>query len=185
MAENGLNSKLEGRGDFLKDATELAISYLDQSTEGFFLMVEGSQIDWEGHAHNGQGIIEEVKDFDLAVGAALDFAEIDGETLVIVTADHETGGFALAPTAKDSSWQYNEINPTFYKGADDPSMSYAAHTTTLIPVLAYGPRAELFQGFYQNNDIFHKIMSATSWNRVIKPGTNTMPANINRFEETK
>jgi alkaline phosphatase len=173
MAENGLKSKLEGRDDFLLDATELALSYLQDSDEGFFLMVEGSQIDWEGHAHNGKGIIEEVKDFDKAVGAALDFAEVDGETLVIVTADHETGGFALAPTAKDSSWQYNDIHPTFYKGADDPAMSYAAHTTTLIPVLAYGPGSELFQGFYQNNDIFHKIMQATNWNITeIRQNTN-------------
>jgi len=184
MAENGLKSKLEGRDDFLLDATELALSYLQDSEEGFFLMVEGSQIDWEGHAHNGKGIIEEVKDFDKAVGVALDFAEVDGETLVIVTADHETGGFALAPTAKDSSWQYNDIHPTFYKGADDPAMSYAAHTTTLIPVLAYGPGSDLFQGFYQNNDIFHKIMKATNWN-ITEIRKNTNPDALQHIYKEK
>lgn len=161
LAENGLPSKLEGRGDFLKDATTSALNYLSNSKDGFFLMVEGSQIDWEGHAANAEGIIQEVRDFDKAIGAALDFAEKDGNTLVIVTADHETGGFALCPAQKDGEWQYNDIQPEFYKGATD--LSYAAHTTTLIPVLAYGPGSASFAGIYQNTDIFHKIMAATGW----------------------
>ena len=161
LADNGLPSKLEGRDDFLTDATIAALSYLSTSKDGFFLMVEGSQIDWEGHAANADGIIQEVRDFDKAIGAALDFAERDGETLVIVTADHETGGFALSPGQKDGAWQYNDIQPEFYKGATD--LSYAAHTTTLIPVLAYGPRSVDFAGIYQNTGIFHKIMAATGW----------------------
>ena len=176
LAQDGLDSKLDGRGDFLRDATDLALTYLSKSDGGFFLMVEGSQIDWEGHDMNAEGIIEEVKDFDKAIGEALDFAEVDGNTLVIVTADHETGGFALSPGLKDGQWQYNDIQPTFYKGADDPSTSYAAHTTTLIPVFAYGPGAELFMGIYENTGIFHKIMQATGW----KDGTvNTFEKKIN------
>ena len=161
LAPNGLPSKLDGRDDFLVNATNLAIKYLSKSSNGFFLMVEGSQIDWEGHAANAQGIIEEVRDFDKAVGAAIDFAEVDGETLVIVTADHETGGFALAPAIKDSAWSHNEISPKFYEGAKD--LSYAAHTATLIPVLAYGPNSATFGGIYQNTDIFHKIVELTGW----------------------
>lgn len=176
LAQDGLKSKLDGRDDFLTDATKMATTYLDKTDKGFFLMVEGSQIDWEGHAHNGEGIIEEVKDFDKAIGAALDFAKEDGETLVIVTADHETGGFALAPHAKDGKWQYNDINPTFYKGADDPNMRFAAHTTTLIPVFAYGPQAINFAGIYQNNDIYHKIMAVTGWSEVVNNKSNTAPA---------
>ena len=94
-------------------------------------------------------------------------------TLVIVTADHETGGFALAPKAKeDGNWDYNTIDPQFYKGADDPKMSYAAHTTTLIPVFAYGPGSELFGGVYQNTDIFHKIMELTQWNKILTLQSN-------------
>lgn len=161
LAEDGLPSKLDGRDDFLVDATNLGLKYLSQSANGFFLMVEGSQIDWEGHAANAQGIIEEVRDFDKAVGAALDFAELNGETLVIVTADHETGGFALAPAVKDNEWVHNEIEPKFYEGAKD--LSYAAHTATLIPVLAYGPQASIFGGIYQNTDIFRKIVQLTGW----------------------
>lgn len=183
LADDGLKSKLEGRNDFLMNATQMATEYLSKTDKGFFLMVEGSQIDWEGHAHNGQGIIEEVKDFDKAIGAALDFAKEDGETLVIVTADHETGGFALAPQAKDSSWQYNDIHPTFYKGADDPAMRYAAHTTTLIPVFAYGPQSYNFAGIYQNNDIYHKIMAVTGWNKVVNNKDNTAPAQRNGLYE--
>ena len=161
VADGGLKSKLEGRDDFLTDATNLGLKYLSQSKDGFFLMVEGSQIDWEGHALNAEGIIAEVKDFDKTVGAALDFAKKDGETLVIVTADHETGGFSLSPGIKDSTWQYNDIQPSFYAGAD--GASYAAHTTTLIPVLAYGPNAQVFSGIYQNSDIFHKLLEVTGW----------------------
>lgn len=181
LAQDGLDSKLDGRGDFLKDATDLALKYLSKWEEGFFLMVEGSQIDWEGHAMNAEGIIEEVKDFDKAIGEALDFAEVDGNTLVIVTADHETGGFALSPKLKDGAWQYNEIDPTFYKGADDPTAAYAAHTTTLIPVFAYGPGAELFMGIYENTGIFHKIMQATGWIDGYKPIDNgTRKPNIQK-----
>ncbi|MCG8575208.1 MAG: alkaline phosphatase [Flavobacteriales bacterium] len=161
LAQGGLPSKLEGRDNYLKEATEMAIEFLSKKEGGFFLMVEGSQIDWEGHAANAHGIIEEVKDFDQAIGAALDFAEKDGETLVIVTADHETGGFALAPDIQDNHWKYDTIVGQFYEGAK--SLSYAAHTTTLIPVYAYGPSSASFGGFYQNNDIFHKIMEAAKW----------------------
>jgi len=167
LSSGGLKSKLEGRGDFLMNATSLGLSYLEKSDKGFFLMIEGSQIDWEGHAANSNGIIQEVRDFDKAVGVAYDFAQRNGETLVIVTADHETGGYALSPGSGEDGWEYNNIQPTFYEGAT--SQSYAAHTTTLIPVLAYGPRSNSFAGFYQNSDIYHRIMNATGWNLSVAP----------------
>lgn len=163
LAQNGLDSKLNGRGDFLIEATKMAIAYLSQAEEGFFLMVEGSQIDWEGHDTNAKGIIEEVKDFDKAIGAALDFAEKDGHTLVIVTADHETGGFSLSPRVVDGDYDYNTIDPQFYKGADADNVPYAAHTTTLIPVFAYGPGAHHFTGIYDNTEIYHRILAVTKW----------------------
>lgn len=175
LAPDGMPSKLDGRDDFLVDATNLALKYLSKSSNGFFLMVEGSQIDWEGHAANAEGIIQEVRDFDKAVGAAFDFAEVDGETLVIVTADHETGGFALAPAVKDSAWVHDEIDPKFYAGARD--LSYAAHTATLIPVLAYGPGSSTFGGIYQNTDIFHKIVELTGWQRTESIKTKHMNTN--------
>ena len=161
LADKGLPSKLEGRGDFLPNATKLALDYLSKSKDGFFLMVEGSQIDWEGHASNVQGVVQEVRDFDKALGAALDFAEKDGQTLVVVTADHETGGFALSPMQVRKQWQYDNIQGSFYQ--DSKSLPSAAHTATLVPVFAYGPMAENFAGIYQNNEIFHKIIKATGW----------------------
>lgn len=143
MAPDGMPPMQEGRGDFLPEATQMALDYLSQDENGFFLMSEGSQIDWGGHNNNFEYIIEEVKDFDKTLGVALDFAEKDGNTLVVVTADHETGGFALS-----GGESYNELAGTFTTGS---------HTAALIPVFAYGPGAESFAGIYENTEIFDKI----------------------------
>ncbi len=152
LANDGMPTMLEGRAEFLPNATELAIEYLSKSNKGFFLMVEGSQIDWGGHNNNADYLISEMIDFDNAVGKALDFAEKDGNTLVIVLADHETGGFALAAAeAKGMSADYDSIAPSF---------STHGHSTCLIPAYTYGPSADDFIGFYQNNDIFGKILDA-------------------------
>ena len=134
------------RGNFLPDATTSALKFLDQDKDGFFLMVEGSQIDWAGHDNNAEYLVSEMLDFDKTIGLALDFARKGGETLVLVTADHETGGFTLSASKSD----YNSLSPTFSTGG---------HSATLIPVFAFGPGAERFAGVYQNTDIYHKIMS--------------------------
>jgi alkaline phosphatase len=150
LAMGGMPSKILGRGDFLPDATSLAISHLSQNQEGFFLMVEGSQIDWAGHANITAYLVGEMLDFEKTIEAALDYAEKDGNTLVVVTADHETGGFTLAPKVSDENPYGNskELGPVFATGH---------HSATLIPVFAYGPGAENFKGIYQNTDIFHKM----------------------------
>jgi alkaline phosphatase len=145
LAENGMPKMLDGRGDFLPDATKLALDYLSRNKNGFFLMVEGSQIDWGGHSNDADYLISEQLDFDKTIGVALDFAEQNGNTLVIVTADHETGGFTLA--AKDGN--YNEIEPSFSTGN---------HSTTLIPVFTKGPGATLFNGIFDNTQLFFKMM---------------------------
>jgi alkaline phosphatase len=152
LAADGMPKQMEGRANFLPDATALAIDYLSKSENGFFLMVEGSQIDWAGHDNDADYLISEMIDFDNAVGKALDFAEKDGNTLVIVVADHETGGFSLASGKGDNmSSDYDILSPSFSTGG---------HTSTLIPSYAYGPGAENFIGFYQNNDIFEKMLEA-------------------------
>ncbi len=146
LAPDGMPKMLEGRGDFLPNATRLAIESLSQlSDKGFFLMVEGSQVDWGGHAKNADYLISELIDFDNTIGVALDFAEADGNTLVIVLADHETGGFTLASDNGD----YNKIKPIF---------STDGHSATLIPVFAKGPGQELFSGIYENTAIFDKMI---------------------------
>lgn len=150
LANDGLLAKHEGRDDFLPNATAEALEYFAQSDKPFFLMVEGSQIDWGGHENNGDYVIQEVLDFDKTIGVALDYAEKHGNTLVVVTADHETGGFSLSGDGKSMSG-YGEINPTFSTGG---------HTATLIPVFAYGPGAVYFGGVYENTAIFSKFFEA-------------------------
>ncbi|MCB9273767.1 MAG: alkaline phosphatase [Lewinellaceae bacterium] len=154
LAPDGLPKMQEGRGDFLPQATQMALDYLSQDKDGFFLMVEGSQIDWGGHNNDADYVIEEVKDFDKAIGVALDFAAKKGNTLVIVTADHETGGMSLSAAEVRMQRDYNHIKPTFSTGG---------HSATLIPVYAYGPGAWAFAGIYQNNDIFEKMVQGFGW----------------------
>lgn len=85
-----------GRRMSLAELTQAAIDTLEKdSPAGFFLMVEGSQIDWEEHAMNGEGTVKEVLDFDEAIGTARRWAEGREDTLIVVTADHETGGLAV------------------------------------------------------------------------------------------
>jgi len=153
LAKDYMPKMENGRGDFLPKATNLALDYLSQDPKGFFLMVEGSQIDWGGHANDANYIIEEMKDFDKTIGEALDFAEKDGNTLVVVTADHETGGFALSSAKVRKQDDYRGLAPTFSTGG---------HTAALIPVFAYGPGAERFKGVYQNQEIFAKMLAGGS-----------------------
>ena len=146
------NRKKSRRGDMLPDATQSAINILSKNEKGFFLMVEGSQIDWAGHANKTEYVIAEMLDFDRAVGKALDFAEKDGNTLVIITADHETGGMGI-----------NDGN--FKDGTVDAGYTTGSHTGVMVPVFAYGPGSEQFRGIYENSDIFYKIMTAFGFER--------------------
>ena len=150
LAEDGMPRMLDGRGTFLGDATTKALEYFGMSENSFFLMIEGSQIDWGGHANDSEYLISELIDFDDVIGQVLDFAAKDGETLVIVTADHETGGFTLS--ANDGN--YDEIKGTFSTGG---------HSTTLIPVFAFGPGSDQFRGIYENNEIFDKMLNAVGF----------------------
>ena len=152
LSAGGMPPMTQGRGDFLPDATKLAMAQLSQEDKGFFLMVEGSQIDWGGHANSTEYVVTETLDFEKTVAAALDFAKKDGNTLVVVTADHETGGFALSALKNEETGasDYREIGPTF---------ATSTHSATLIPVFAYGPGAEKFKGMYENTEIYHKMVA--------------------------
>jgi len=136
----------EGRGSMLPDATEQAITLLSRNDKGFFLMVEGSQIDWGSHNNNIDYTVEELIDMDNAVGKALDFARQAGNTLVIVTADHETGGLVVT-------------DGNMAKGTVSVKFTTLGHTGMMVPVFAYGPGAERFSGLYDNTAIFTKIMN--------------------------
>lgn len=123
------------------------------------MMAEGSQIDWGGHQNDGPYLVSELIDFDDAIGIALDYAVKDGNTLVIVTSDHETGGFTLPAKKKKREdgteyTDYSEVGMTFSTGG---------HSAALIPVFAFGPGSEEFVGVYENNEIFEKILKVTKW----------------------
>ncbi len=154
LAQEAMPPAHMGREDFLPRATALAIESLSAGGEGFFLMVESSQIDWAGHDNDTEYMIAEMLDFEKVMEVALDFAEKDGETLVVATSDHETGGFTLsAAPAESGGSDYREIGPTFATGG---------HSATLIPVFAFGPGSETFSGIYQNTGLFHKIRDAAA-----------------------
>ncbi|HNE27836.1 MAG TPA: alkaline phosphatase, partial [Saprospiraceae bacterium] len=133
----------EGR-DYLPVAARMAPVFLQKrSDKGFFLMIEGSQIDWACHQNSADNAIGEMLDFDAAIGAVLDFAKADGHTLVVITADHETGGMSIVQGS-----QMDNLELKF---------NTAQHTGALVPVFAYGPGARLFNGVYENTDIYVKI----------------------------
>jgi alkaline phosphatase len=136
-----------GGRTYMPEATEIVCNYLQKrSPKGFFLMVEGSQIDWAGHANDRNWLRAEMRDFDKTVQKALEFAASNGETLVIVTGDHECGGLALIKTSGRKQFT--------------PAFSTHVHTAANIPVYAYGPQQKIFSGTYENTAIYHKMYQA-------------------------
>jgi alkaline phosphatase len=114
----------------------------------FFLMVEGSQIDWAAHANDAERMVRQTLLFDMAVREALAFARRDGHTLLIVTADHETGGLRLEDDAKSDI----DVKAKWTTGQ---------HTSATVPIFAYGPGAEKFAGTMDNTDLPKRIAELT------------------------
>lgn len=141
------------RGDFLPRAVKTALKTLDGAENGFFLMVEGSQIDFACHAQDSTWMMDEMLDFDYAIQVALNYAKEHGNTLVVVTADHETGGLSLP----DPQGKYTNV-----------TFNYSSHSHTCLPVMvfAYGPGAEQFTGWMQNRDLKGKIMNACGFENI-------------------
>ena len=134
------------RGNYLPSTTEMAIDYLaKRAKKGFFLMVEGARIDKYEHSNEFDGTVREMLDFDQAIEAAIRFAEKDGHTLVIISADHETGGTILSRATP----------------ADGFAMGVFAsrgHTPMMVPLFAYGPRSGEFGCVQENSDVANKIL---------------------------
>lgn len=134
----------EGRGDYLPATTQMAIDFLSARTKkGFFLMVEGAHIDHEAH-NNKATLTQEALDFDKAVEVALRFAEKDGHTLVIISADHETGAVVI----RKGNMEENYIQMSF---------SSRSHSPMPVPLFAYGPGSYDFRGVQENSDVSNKI----------------------------
>lgn len=129
----------------LREMTKTALEFLSRGENGFFLMVEGSQIDWAGHDNNSDQIIIETADFDDAIGEVIRFAQKDNETLVIVTADHETGGYAL---------HGGSLAERKVKGA----FTTTHHTGSMVPLFAMGPGAERLTGIMDNTNVGKILM---------------------------
>ena len=131
------------RGPVLEDCATKAIELLDNEN-GFFLMIEGSSIDDWCHRQKVGYMAEELFDFDRTIGKVLKWAEADGHTLVVVTADHATGGLTLL----GGSLEERSVKVHF---------STKGHNGILVPVFAYGPHAEDFVGMYENAELSNKI----------------------------
>ena len=132
------------RGDLLARASMKGISLMNQNKNGFFMMIEGSQLDDYGHFNQLDLLTKETLDFDQTVGEVMKWAAKDGETLVVVTADHETGGLTLVNGNKD-------------EGRVECCFSTKDHSGAMVPVYAFGPGAENFTGIFENTDVFKKI----------------------------
>ena len=111
-------------------------------------MVEGAKIDYAGHSMCLPGSVLEMLSFDMAIAEALKFADEDGETLVVVSADHETGGLVIL----DGDRETGRIMGLYFSND---------HTPTILPVFAYGPHSSEFLGTYENTDIPRKIRELT------------------------
>ena len=134
----------------LADATNAAIQKLqeDNAKNGFFLFIEGAKIDYAGHSKCLPGSIIEMLSFDMAVREAVKFADKNGETLVVVTADHETGGLMIVDGNEHTGRVVGIYN------SDD-------HMPVMLPVFAYGPGSQNFIGVYENYEIARRIKSLT------------------------
>lgn len=138
FADEGMPPVAE-RNPSLHDMTTSALAILDRDPDGFFLMVEGSQPDWRGHENAPlANLIAEVSDFDLAIGAALDYQQRRPETLIVVVADHETGGLALqADSTGRLTGAYTTTN----------------HTAEWVPLFAGGPGSAKYAGILSNDRV--------------------------------
>ncbi len=132
----------DGRGDYL--IRSLAYTLRVFEDQPFFLLVENGHIDGAGHANEAGKLVDEVLDFDRAIGAAMDYVDAHPETLLIVTADHETGGVSIPHGDA-------ERVELAFQGDD--------HTGIKVPLFAYGAGAGQFSGFLDNTAVFDLILA--------------------------
>lgn len=126
--------------------TKAAINYLSKDKDGFFLMIEGSQIDWAADQNDSDYLFAEISDFNSAIEEALRFAEKDKNTLVIVTSDHDTGSAGIVGFDK-------ETNQLILNWATKK------HTANFIGIFSYGPSSESFEGFLDNYKVGRMLIN--------------------------
>jgi len=143
----------------LVEMTYKAIDILSRNPAGFFLLVEGGQIDWASHSNDADNAISDTVELDKAVKAARDYALVNDDTLVIVAADHETGGMSVSLS---SSGAPGEDGPF---GMPDGKLFYvnwstSSHTAADVPVTSMGPSSELLTGNYENTQLYDVMRGA-------------------------
>ncbi len=132
----------------LPSLTRAVLDRLAAAPRGFVLMVEGSQIDWAGHANDLPALVDRMREFDATVAVALAFARERGDTLVVVTADHETGGLAVTGGAPPA------VAPA------PAAWSTHSHTAQDVPLYAEGPGAARFTGSVDNAEVGRRLAGA-------------------------
>ncbi|MBO5350345.1 MAG: alkaline phosphatase [Alistipes sp.] len=137
------------RGDFIPQATVKALELLSEDEEGFMLMVEGSQIDGAGHANDPRYLLAEMQDFEKVVRIAVDFADAHPGTLVVVVADHETGGLSMPSGKSDFTLSESGIDYRFGTGS---------HSAIRVPAYLYGAGADRFEAMMDNTELANRIM---------------------------
>lgn len=137
----------------LAEMTQKAISLLSKNPKGFFLMIESGQIDWASHENDASNAISDTLSLDDAVKVAKEYASASNDTLIIITADHETGGMTVSDVSTgsaDEDGPYNMPDGTkFYVNWDT-----TGHTGTNVPIGAYPAIFELFDGIHDNTYIY-------------------------------
>lgn len=149
LADKTMPYYVEGRGDYLPQATEKALEILSNNraasgSRGFFLMVEGSMIDYAAHGNDPDKLLGETADFDRAVRVAFDYTDQNPGTLVIVTADHETGGLTIPSNKSDFTASESGVKYMF---------STTGHSGSFVPLFAYGTGAQDFSRVLDNTDL--------------------------------
>ena len=154
FADGDLPAATSGKRDgYLANATQKALDILTNNAKknknkGFVLMVEGSKIDGESHSRNPQGILAETRDFAAAVDVAMNYADTHPGTLVVVTADHETGGMSIPSNKTDFTLPESGIGYAF---------GTSSHTATMVPVYLYGAGADSINGIMENSELGQKL----------------------------
>jgi len=136
--------KYLGREPSLNDIIDITLEKLKSFNKPFFLLVEGSQIDWAEHDNDPKYLLSEMLEFDSAVKSSFDFAEKNKNTLVVVTADHETGGSSI-------------IDGNLVESIVKTEYSSENHTAEMVPVYSFGYNSSIFTGVYDNTEIFDKL----------------------------
>ena len=130
--------------EYLQKACTKALDVLEKEAKnGFFLMIESAIIDGYGHNNDSEGMIEEMQEFDNTLQTLIAYVNEHPNTLLVVTADHETGGTGVA-------YKSHEVN---HPEGLHLNFSTKGHTGTVVPVFAYGAGAEKFRGIFQNRDL--------------------------------